>query len=203
MEPLETRRSKPAETNAKTPLRETASQTAGPYVHIGCLPNMVGIDGIYPQDMTTNASAEKGNKITISGQIFEGGDIVCKDVLLEFWQANADGDYANGLWHRVGTNLETGVFTINTIMPGTTLDFDGNKLIPFISIWVAARGVNIALLTRVYFPDHEADHASDPQLALVKENRRKTLIARSTNTASEYHFDIHLQGDKETVFFDI
>jgi len=208
MDPLDIRRTRPAESNIKEPLRETGSQTAGPYVHIGCLPNMLGIQGIYPSDLRSNAAlqsskAKGGQAIKITGQIFEGDRITCKDAMLEIWQADHQGDYANGIWSRSPTDLETGVFSFETIKPGAVADRNGKMLAPSINVWIVARGINIGLLTRLYFPEDEQLHVGDPHLTLVPANRRKTLIAAPIADAFTYRFDIHLQGDAETVFFDI
>jgi protocatechuate 3,4-dioxygenase alpha subunit len=97
MDSLDIRRTRPAGTNLTTPLRETASQTAGPYVHIGCLPNSVGVTGIYSVDLTRNKPLADA-PIKISGKIFEGEGLVCKDMMLEFWQADERGSYENGIW---------------------------------------------------------------------------------------------------------
>lgn len=203
MDPLDVRRNRPAETNTKTPLRETGSQTAGPYVHIGCLPNFVGIQGIYPADLTSNGNQATGHPLRLTGQIFEGEGIICKDVMLEIWHADGQGDYTNGIWQRSPTDLETGLFTFETIKPGATLDSEGRTLAPFITLWIVARGINIGLVTRIYFANEEAANNADPHLALIEESRRKTLIATPTENENEYHLDIHLQGEAETVFFDI
>jgi len=200
MDPLDIRRTRPAETNAKLPLRETASQTAGPYVHIGCLPNTVGIESPYLKDLTSNKPLNN-TPITISGNVFEGERIICKDMMLEFWHADKDGCYDNGVWQRSSTNLESGIFSIKTHMPGETRTAEGALLAPFITVWITARGINIGLLTRIYFPEYKSIIDSDPHMALVPENRRHTLMAKAVDGG--YNFDIHLQGAVETVFFDV
>ena len=200
MDSLDIRRTRPAGTNLTTPLRETASQTAGPYVHIGCLPNSVGVTGIYSDDLTRNKPLADA-PIKISGKIFEGEGLVCKDMMLEFWQADERGSYENGIWQRTSTNLESGLFSIKTQMPGKIPTAEGFVLAPFISVWVTARGLNLGLLTRIYFPEHENVIAEDPHMALVPESRRGTLLAKPMDGG--YLFDIHLQGAAETVFFDV
>lgn len=202
MDPLDVRRTRPADSNAKAPLRETASQTAGPYVHIGCLPNMLGI-GVYPNDLRSNGEIAGGQAIRIVGQVFEGGGIACRDAMLEIWQADEDGDYANGIWRRAPTDPETGLFVVETIRPGTVIDGHGRTLAPSITVWIVARGINVGLLTRLYFPEDAPLHADDPHLSLVETGRRGTLLATPSGTSGEYRFDIHLQGDAETVFFDV
>ena len=200
MDSLDIRRTRPAKTNAEMPLRETASQTAGPYVHIGCLPNTVGVKGICPDDLTSNKPLANA-PITISGKVFEGEGVVCRDVMLEFWHADEQGCYDNGIWHRSSTNLDSGLFSIKTQMPGNTQTTEGKVLAPFISVWITARGINIGLLTRIYFPEHESAINEDPHMELVSESRRSTLMAKAVDGG--YHFDIHLQGVAETVFFDV
>ena len=202
MDPLDIRRNRPALSNANSPLRETASQTAGPYVHIGCLPNRLGLAGIIENDLISNKPLPDGNTITVAGQVFEGEDTVCTDAMLEFWHADETGDYANGYWTRTCTDLESGFYRTETVMPGSCAQKDGVPFAPFMSVWTVARGINIGLLTRIYFPEFESLNADDPHLQLVAPERRQTLIAQSTQTEREYRFDIHLQGSSETVFFD-
>ncbi len=202
MAPLAVRRTRPAQTNANSPLRETASQTAGPYVHIGCLPNKAGIPGIYLRDLTANHSGFSAETIRISGQVFEGDGVICKDIMLEFWQADEDGDYHNGYWARTATDLETGAYEIETAMPGSFEDASGNQLAPFINVWVVARGINIGLLTRIYFPQFTSENTTDPHLNSVDDERRQTLLAQTLAETDRYRFDIHLQGKNETVFFE-
>ncbi len=201
MEPLEKRRSRPAETNTQEPLRESASQTAGPYVHIGALPNMAGIEGVYSSDLRDNGEISATRPITISGFVYEGNQEPGKDIMLEFWQPDENGSFQNGIWRRTGTNFEDGSYSVDTVMPGSYEDNSGVLLAPFISVWVVARGINIGLQTRIYFPENEELNVNDPHLALVDEARRSTLIAQSTEISSNYTFDVHLQGDNETVFF--
>jgi protocatechuate 3,4-dioxygenase alpha subunit len=203
MDPLDTRRNRPAETNTKMPLRETGSQTAGPYVHIGCLPNMAGVAGVFGEDLTCNVTLDSDQTIILSGYVFDGDGQVCKDVMLEFWQADASGYYNHGIWHRAGTDLDTGQYHIETILPSAIADLDGQMLAPFINVWVVARGINLGLLTRIYFYENDALNAADPHLALVPNNRKQTLYATQTDPPNSYRFDVRLQGVNETVFFQI
>lgn len=202
MSSLDTLRNRPAQSNVADPLRETASQTAGPYVHIGCLTNTSGINGIYSEDLTANIQGLSGTKITVKGQVFDGRGDVCTDIMLEFWQAKSAGSFEHGLWHRAATDLETGRYEISTIMPVGFENDDGLTLAPFISVWVVARGINIGLQTRIYFPQDGNLHADDPHLQLIDSDRRSTLICLEIDDQSTYQFDIHLQGENETVFFD-
>ena len=76
-------------------LKETASQTAGPYVHIGCMPNFCGITGVYEFDLGASMVNEKtkGERITVTGRVIDGTGTPLKDALIEIWQADADGLY--------------------------------------------------------------------------------------------------------------
>jgi len=191
--------------------KETASQTAGPYVHIGLAPVAAGFD-IYRTELghdLTGAYA-KGQRIKISGTVTDGTGARLKDVLIEVWQANADGVYpATGTvedgfrgWARVVPDFETGQWSFETVKPGATKGRDGRVMAPHINMWLVARGINIGLNTRLYFEDEDAANATDPVLSLIEQpHRRQTLIARKDGDT--YQFNICLQGDNETVFLDV
>jgi protocatechuate 3,4-dioxygenase, alpha subunit len=186
-------------------LKESASQTAGPYVHIGLTPNFSGITGIYPHDLgdvMVNAKT-KGERITITGRIFDGGSLVLKDALIEIWQADGQGRYNSDDfqgWGRCATDMETGIYNFETIKPGAVPHPSGGRQAPHITFWIVARGINLGLNTRLYFGDE--DNANDPVLKRIEhKDRIKTLLA--TRLGDTYTFDIHLQGEDETVFFDI
>lgn len=199
-------------------LKETASQTAGPYVHIGLAPGAAGFD-IYARELGHDIAGPNaaGTRIRVEGRVVDGTGSPVKDVLIEVWQANAAGHYAHpegrgtvedGFrgWGRVITDFATGEWGFDTVKPGPSLGRMGKMQAPHISFWLVARGVNIGLNTRMYFDDEGAANAVDPVLTLIEwENRRPTLIARRSERDSlpVYRFDIHLQGDSETVFFDI
>jgi len=186
--------------------RETASQTAGPYVHIGCVPSFAGLSSIYPEELGKSPITDtaKGAVITITGFIFDGAGAPVRDAMMESWQADAMGVYAGqpgvdpGVtgFCRVASDGDTGAFSLRTIKPGSA---DGQA--PHIALWIVARGINTGLSTRLYFP--EDDHSTDPVLTRIEQQDRvKTLIADKTGDTT-YHFDIHLQGDRETVFLDM
>ncbi|KUQ16819.1 protocatechuate 3,4-dioxygenase subunit alpha, partial [Klebsiella aerogenes] len=143
-----------------------------------------------------------------------------RDVLLELWQANADGRYNHPDdrqqnkaldpnfrgWGRTCSDFASGVWRFQTIKPGAVVGRDGRIMAPHLNLWVVARGINIGLNTRMYFADEQAANEQDPVLNLIEwEVRRQTLIAQREVRGDEvvYRFDIYLQGDKETVFFDI
>jgi protocatechuate 3,4-dioxygenase, alpha subunit len=203
-----------------TYLKETASQTAGPYVHIGLIPGMAGFD-IFEKNFTNVLAGPttKGERITLEGRVLDGTGTPLRDVLLEIWQANAAGrynhpaDHSPGVidedfrgWGRAGSDFETGLITFETIKPGATVDKTGRKCAPHVNVWIVARGINIGLNTRIYFSDEDAANAADPVMNLIEQPvRRSTLIARRSERAGKivYDFTINLQGPDETVFFDV
>ena len=190
-------------------LKESPSQTAGPYVHIGLTPNALGLAGVFPADLGAAmlTPAAKGERIRIEGRVFDGVGAAIKDGLVEIWQADADGRYganAEGFtgWGRSATHLDTGHFRFDTIKPGRVAMPDGRLQAPHINFWIAARGVNLGLHTRLYFPDEAEANAADPLLSrLEHQSRVATLIAKLEGAA--LIFDIRLQGENETVFLDI
>lgn len=197
-------------------LKESASQTAGPYVHIGLTPNFCGIKGIFPEDLGASLVSEKtkGERIGVVMRVFDGTGSVLKDALVEIWQADAEGLYnspsetrgaadpAFSGWGRFPSDMESGEIRFETIKPGPVPFPGGRMMAPHINLWIVARGINLGLATRLYFGDEEAANADDPVLARIEHrNRVPTLIA--SREGDVYTFDIHLQGEKETVFFDI
>ena len=206
--------------NQISTLKETASQTAGPYVHIGLAPKQAGFD-IFEKNFTNvlTDGETKGERIRVEGRVTDGSGTVLRDVLLEIWQANAAGRYQHPAdrqdkpldphfrgWGRACSDFDTGLYTFDTIKPGAVTGRDGRMMAPHINVWIVARGINIGLNTRMYFADEEEANAKDPVLNLIEwEVRRKTLIAQRTVRDGQvvYRFDIQLQGADETVFFDI
>lgn len=199
-------------------LKETPSQTAGPYVHIGLAPGAAGFD-IYERELGWDIAGPnaKGERIRVEGLVIDGTGSPVKDVMLEAWQANAEGIYPHpeqageteeGFkgWGRVITDFDTGEWGFDTIKPGRAMGRNGQLMAPHISLWIVARGINVGLNTRLYFDDEAEANATDPVLNLIEwENRRATLIAKREmrDGVPVYRFDITLQGDNETVFFDI
>ncbi len=207
-----------------TLMRETASQTAGPYVHIGLAPQQAGFEIFENNFGSVLVGPETlGERIRIEGRVFDGIGTALKDVLIEIWQANAAGRYAHPGdrqvgkaidpsfrgWGRSCTDFSSGVFSFDTVKPGPVEGRNGHVMAPHINVWVVARGINVGLNTRLYFSDEAALNAKDPVLNLIEwEQRRATLVAERQPTAvhgetAVYRFDIRLQGDNETVFFDI
>jgi protocatechuate 3,4-dioxygenase alpha subunit len=203
-------------TQALNRLKESASQTAGPYVHIGLTPNFAEIGGVYPEDLGISMLNEKtkGERITVKVRVIDGADTPLKDALIEIWQADAAGLYNSPAetrgaadpnftgWGRKATDMTTGECIFETIKPGRVPFRDGRPQAPHITFWIVARGINIGLHTRMYFADEDKANAEDPILQrLEHKNRIPTLMAMRDGDG--YVFDIHLQGEKETIFFDI
>lgn len=204
--------------------RETASQTGGPYVHIGLAPKQAGFD-IFENNFgnVLVAPDTKGQRIAIEGRVFDGSGTLVRDVLVELWQANAEGRYAHPGdgrdlpidpsfrgWGRAGADFETGVFRFETIKPGRVPGHGGALQAPHVCLVLFARGINVGLHTRLYFSDEADANRSDPVLTGIEwEVRRGTLIAQrgQRDDAIVYSLDIRLQdtpdGGRETVFFDI
>ena len=197
-------------------LPETPSQTAGPYVHIGLTPNLLGNAGIYPGDLGRSPIREgaKGERITITGAVIDGAGMRLRDALLESWQADAAGLYnapneTRGTadpnvpgWCRFAADFDTAEFRLETVKPGRVPHPSGRLMAPHIALWIVARGINIGLTTRICFEDEAEANAECPVLARIEHRARVgTLLAKKTGPG-QYRFDIHLQGPDETVFFD-
>jgi protocatechuate 3,4-dioxygenase alpha subunit len=192
----------------------TPSQTVGPYFKYGLTPN-----GEYAwNDAFTNnliTPDVSGERIRVEGTVFDGDGVPVPDCMLEIWQADAQGRFSDPQdaralpnssfkgFGRAGSDAKGG-YSFDTIKPGQVPDPDGTPQAPHILLAVYARGMLLHLYTRIYFDD-EAANAADPVLALVPADRRATLIARRKAGAANaaYVFDIHLQGNNETVFFDV
>jgi protocatechuate 3,4-dioxygenase alpha subunit len=190
----------------------TPSQTVGPFYAYGLTPNgqYDWVDTFTSNLLTPDVS---GDRIRIAGQVFDGDGATVRDAVLEIWQADAQGRFADPQdkralpnsafkgFGRSGTDAE-GRFSFETIKPGIVPDPDGKPQAPHIVLAVYARGLLLHLYTRIYFDDEAAKNATDPVLALVPQDRRSTLIARRQPDGS-YRFEVRLQGDNETVFFDV
>ncbi len=201
-------------------LKESPSQTAGPYVHIGTNPNWVEITGVWEGDLglVLVGPDTKGERILVKGRILDGLGKPLNDALVEIWQADAAGLHNSAEerrgtadpnfcgWGRQPTDRETGEFRFETIKPGRVPYVDGRPMAPHITVYIVARGINIGLHTRLYFGDEAAANAECPVLKRIEHPaRRETLIAPRSEEQGlpVYTFDIHLQGHRETVFFDV
>lgn len=197
-------------------LKETPSQTAGPYVHIGLTPNALGNPGIYPADLGRSPirAGAKGERIVITGRVIDGAGMILSDALFESWQADADGIFPGNDprgpadpnvtgWARVAADFDTGIWRLYTVKPGRVPYTDGRLMAPHIAVWLVARGINLGLQTRICFEDEPEANAECPVLARIEHKARiPTLLAKKT-APGEYTFDFRLQGADETVFFDV
>ncbi|MGV6812000.1 MAG: protocatechuate 3,4-dioxygenase subunit alpha [Brevirhabdus sp.] len=198
-------------------LKETPSQTAGPYVHIGCMPNFLGNGGNFATDLGAQMLGDgaKGQRITVKGRILDATNAPVKDAMIEVWQADAAGlfnspketrgtpDPAFAGFGRFATDFDTGTFTFDTIKPGRVPWRDGTLQAPHIAIWIVARGINLGLHTRMYFEDEREANREDPVLRRIEHRKRVPSLLAEEIEAGQYRFDIRLQGHGETIFFDI
>lgn len=202
-----------------TRLPETASQTGGPYVHIGLAPQQAGFE-IFERNFgnVLGAPQTPGERIIVEGRVLDGSGTPMRDVLIEIWQADADGHYAHPAdprpsafrgWGRSGADFETGVYRFDTIKPGPVPGRGGRMQAPHIAFVLFARGINVGLHTRMYFSDEKVANDADPVLTSIEwEVRRHTLIGHREQRDGDivYRFDIRVQAPdpaQETVFFDV
>ncbi len=192
---------------------QTPSQTVGPFFAYGLTAQQYGYAHPQIAEGTITDESGDGEAITIIGQVFDGQGGVVGDAMLEFWQADSAGRYAHAAdgrptnsgfrgFARVGTGADPAQsFRLDTIRPGSV---DGQQA-PHINVTVFMRGLLNHCFTRIWFSDQEAANAADPVLASVPTDRRDTLIAEREETprGPVYRFDIHMQGERETVFFDL
>ncbi len=185
----------------------TPSHTVGPFFAYGLTPGPYG----YPQrdiHRTDLAPASvPGERVLIEGQVFDGTGAPIHDAMVELIQADSTGAYVDKArndgftgYGRCGTGAEgrggDTRFRFRTIKPGVTLA----GAAPFLTMIVTMRGLLNHCITRMYFPGD--DVSRDPALSQVPRHRRHTLMARETGPG-RYRFDIHMQGENETAFFDL
>jgi len=195
-------------------LPETPSQTAGPYVHIGLALAAAG-NPTRDQEVWSEMARDDapGEHILLIGNVYDGNGHLVRDSFLEFWQADHQGIYDpvydvekpfNG-FGRTATTFDAGEWTLKTVKPGVVKNAAGVPMAPHINVSLFARGINIQLQTRLYFDDEAQANAADPVLNLIEQpERRQTLVARrcEVDGRTAYRFDIRIQGEGETVFFD-
>ena len=183
----------------------TPSQTIGPFFHFSLL--YEGGERL--------VSLEDPDAVRIVGTIYDGERAPVTDAMVEIWQANRAGRYAHPEDRREGLPLEEdftgfgrcstdseGRYEFVTVKPGVVPDPDGQPQAPHILMSIFSRGLLKQLVTRIYFPDEEDANATDPVLNLVGDRtERSTLIARRLDDTLE--LNIHLQGDQQTIFFDV
>ncbi|MCI0918553.1 protocatechuate 3,4-dioxygenase subunit alpha [Pseudomonas stutzeri] len=197
-----------------TLLPETPSQTAGPYVHIGLALAAAGNPARELEIWNEMAKPDAaGEHILLVGQVFDGMGHLVRDSFLEFWQADHAGEYHSRFdpeqsfnsFGRTATTFDAGDWTIRTVKPGQVKNRTGELMAPHVNVSLFARGINIHLHTRIYFDDETEANVNDPVLNSIEwAKRRETLIARRCEVDGQpaYRFDIRLQGEGETVFFD-
>jgi protocatechuate 3,4-dioxygenase, alpha subunit len=200
----------------------TPSQTVGPFFAYGLTPkgrSQWDPNGHYSWKETVGDNLvtpdASGEKIRIEGQVTDGDGLPISDAMIEIWQADAQGRYASPRDNRALPNArfkgfgrsatdKNGVYSFDTIKPGTVPGANGKMQAPHVIVCIHSRGMLRQVYTRLYFPD-ETSNTSDQILNLVPADRRQTLLARKEAGEGQplYRFDIRVQGDNETVFFDI
>jgi protocatechuate 3,4-dioxygenase alpha subunit len=185
---------------------QSPSQTVGPFFHHGLS---------WPGGEVLVRPETRGERVAIVGRVLDGDGQPVPDALIEIWQANAAGRYAHpedaqdkpldSAFHGFGrcASGPDGAFHFSTIRPGRVPGRGNSLQAPHINVGLFARGLLRRLTTRIYFED-AAENADDPILAQVTDPaRRATLLARRVDgNGAVYRFDIVLQGDNETVFFE-
>ncbi len=189
----------------------TPSQTVGPFFAYVLTPHDYATRPLFSADLATPDAA--GERVRVEGYVIDGDGEPIIDALIEVWQADGEGRHA-GPVERSGQNTaftgfgrtevdSNGFFAFTTVKPGVVPGPDGSTQAPHLNVGIFARGLLKRLFTRAYF-EGQATNATDPILALVPEARRDTLVATHRDRAGEavYTFNIRLQGEGETVFFD-
>lgn len=196
--------------------KQTPSQTVGPFFAYGLSPEQYGYAFRSLADGQMVEPSTEGERIRVTGRVFDGQGETIGDAMLEIWQANAHGRYNHPADERKDNLLDpdfkgfgrfgTGTtpdqsFVFDTIKPGSV----GGGQAPHLNLIVFMRGMLSHAYTRIYFSDETAANADDPVLNSVEAGRRDTLIAKRDELPGGvvYRFDIHMQGDRETVFFDV
>ena len=190
----------------------TPSQTVGPYFAIALTPGDYDWTATVGNNLVTPDAS--GERIRIEGRVLDGDGRPINDAMIEIWQADAAGRYAHPADERANPNAafkgfgragtdESGSYRFETVKPGAVAGPDGSQA-PHAVFAVFARGMLRQCYTRLYFSDEKANDA-DPILARVPQERRATLIAQRQDGGGHavYRFDIRLQGEGETVFFDV
>lgn len=182
----------------------TPSQTVGPFFNIGM-----------PGDRTELVAPDAEGAVRIEGVVYDGDGAPVVDALVEIWHAAPSGRYdhpddprddllvSEGFrgFGRAETDPDDGSYAFVTLKPGPVPGPGGAAQAPHLMVSVLGRGLLKRLATRIYFEDEAEANAADPVLAAVDPDRRDTLVARHDGDA--YRFDVRLQGDGETVFFDV
>ncbi len=197
-------------------MKQTPSQTVGPYFAYGLTAQQYHYNHGQVAGSQLVRGEVQGERIRLTGKVYDGEGMAIDDAMIEIWQANAAGRFHHPLDQRADRTLDPGFlgfgrcgtgtqddlsFVFDTVKPGAAQD--GHA--PFITVVVLLRGLLSHAYTRVYFEDEGSANDADPVLNKVPAERRPTLLAKrvETGTGVEYRFDIHMQGDRETVFFEV
>lgn len=194
-------------------LRQTPSQTVGPFFAYALTPEQYGYDFKSIADGNLIEGDVPGQRIRIEGRVLDGKGDVVPDAMIEIWQADGEGRYAHPAdprssnvsfkgFGRMGTGTDPeSRFIFDTIKPGSVDDTQA----PHINVIIFMRGLLLHAYTRIYFSDEAEANAHDPVLASVPAERRGTLIAARNESPAGivYRLDIRMQGADETVFFDV
>ena len=195
-----------------TLLKQTPSQTVGPFFAYGLVPEQYG----YPlKSLFTPVLAQPhapGEHIRITGQVFDGAGLPVIDALVEISHADPGGQAVTSVasakasgfsgFGRCGTGtLDKAFYAFDTVKPGVVAPGQA----PFVNVCLTMRGLLVHTFTRIYFDDEALANAQDAILSSVPESRRPALVAQRSMAGGKpvYRFDIHMQGDQETVFFDL
>ena len=197
-------------------LKQTPSQTIGPFFSFGLASEQYNhpLSQIAGANLLADSPDVDGQRIRLTGRVLDGAGAPMADALVEIWQADGQGRYAHPadtrgsnttfkVFGRCGTGTDGEQrFVFDTVKPAAVAPGEA----PHINVCLFARGLLNHVFTRIYFSDEAND--SDPVLEQVPAERRATLIAQRLDGAEDgggpavYQFDIHMQGDQETVFFD-
>ncbi len=200
-------------TPGKTKGGQTPSQTVGPYFAYGLTPEQYGYPLASIASPDLRSPDVEGQQIRIEGRVLDGNGEVVDDAMIEIWQADPQGRYAHPAdprggniafkgFGRCGTGTDPeNRFIFDSVKPGAVDEAQA----PHVNVIVFMRGLLSHLYTRIYFADEADANAKDPVLQSVPAERRDTLIAAREESGGTvvYRFDIHMQGDRETVFFDV
>ena len=187
-------------------LEPTPSQTVGPFFH----------DALLAEDRSELVPPDHPRAVRIEGTVYDGAGEPVPDAMVEIWQANEAGRYSDPTgdrenpphepetfsgFGRSGTDAD-GRFSFVTVKPGPVSGLDGSLQAPHVMVSLFARGLLKRLVTRIYFPEEGEANASDPVLSSIEDPEyRKTLVAHDEGDA--LRFDIHLQGENQTAFFEL
>jgi protocatechuate 3,4-dioxygenase alpha subunit len=191
---------------------QTPSQTVGPYFAYGLTASQYGYPFDQPFDAVVAPGNARGERIRLEGLVIDGDGKPISDALIEICQADGEGRYPSDVaeadamgfrgFGRCGTGTDAqSRFIFDTVKPAAQAAGEA----PHIDVIVLMRGLLLHAFSRIYFSDEAAANEGDAVFQSVPEKRRPTLIAQRTQEAGRvcYRFDIHMQGPKETVFFDV